>query len=710
MDNKRILSSPKPLNIRSKGSDFCREIEEVQKKTFKEWIIGQLENTKYHGKYKLNDIATDLKDGVILAYLIETLSGKSIKVNPDRNSLKKVHCIDNLFMVMNILEEEGLDLVNNNLTDIADGNEMIILGLVWQIILHYSITGKFSNSDNSSLTSIEMSNITENDDVFKNNNFGKTSTRLSFSNMSTKSKNSVPVGKKLLMWLDKHLGAKYGIAIIDFTTSWSNGLAFNALVDSIKAGIVDMSSLIEKTDLQRIEMAFKAAKEHLNVKPLLDPKDIVSGKIDKRSIITYLSQFLPLMPRSVLSNTSIIDDVSIDDMVIVEKRDISLTCDENSEPITVIENGIKRNYFCNEDHQNYIPPKSNSESHELNISFIERRSSQDSSYLGSNDLKQPTFPGKDLDSFITTDTSTEADDTSINDDKLKLSITNISNTTNIADIAFLKSCLATPAVRATDNVKVIEDAITNDMKVISTILYEGGFRKWSGDENELKGIDVTSEDWRRKMVQCKTDIIKEFEKDQKEKIYLEYLKSFINRHSGFEICRRVEPELEKFYELQELVNRARNMWIQQLLFNIAKISKEEFEKFSLKALTFDYVGIDKESLTNCISLIRRDFSIADRLNSDKKSDKKDDKINLETSMNHLEKQKDTLKNIEKEMNKINITFQTADKDHISRTNDNNEVILKSKKKKSNPIRNIFRRVGKFFRVVIAYGYKKYLSN
>jgi hypothetical protein len=32
-----------------------------------------------------------------------------------------------------------LDLVNNNPTDIADGNARITLGLVWQLILHFQI-------------------------------------------------------------------------------------------------------------------------------------------------------------------------------------------------------------------------------------------------------------------------------------------------------------------------------------------------------------------------------------------------------------------------------------------------------------------------------------------------------------------------------------------------------------------------------------------
>lgn len=35
-----------------------------------------------------------------------------------------------------------LELVNNNPVDLANGNPPIVLGLIWQIILHFEVTEK----------------------------------------------------------------------------------------------------------------------------------------------------------------------------------------------------------------------------------------------------------------------------------------------------------------------------------------------------------------------------------------------------------------------------------------------------------------------------------------------------------------------------------------------------------------------------------------
>lgn len=38
--------------------------------------------------------------------------------------------------------------------------------------------------------------------------------------------------------------------------------------------------------------AFRLAKEHLHIRPLLDVEDMLCDKSDKRSVITYVSQFI----------------------------------------------------------------------------------------------------------------------------------------------------------------------------------------------------------------------------------------------------------------------------------------------------------------------------------------------------------------------------------------------------------------------------------
>ncbi|CEF67523.1 Hypothetical protein SRAE_2000218500 [Strongyloides ratti] len=300
----------------------------------------------------------------------------------------------------------------------------------------------------------------------------------------------------------------------------------------------------------------------------------------------------------------------------------------------------------------YKPPNCNSANHELNVSFIESSGSQGSSLLSSCDLGRPMLPGRETESFITTDTSTEAEEQlveevcnvvtkSIPSNRLFVNLEEKSRFHNNTGNFNNHSYLATQKVHCNDNSTVVIDAINNDIRVISSLLYEGGFRKWSLDEFDLSNMDVSSEIWKRKMIQCRTDIIKEFEKDQMETIYLVQFRQFIQRHSHLENARKAMSELEKFDELHCLVNRARNMWMQQLLFNIAKISKIEFERFAEKTLKFDFNGIDKQSLIDCISLIKRDFNVVDKLNTLPSEDIKNTsflKHQIDTSLEQLNKE------------------------------------------------------------------------
>lgn len=59
-------------------------------------------------------------------------------VNKTKDS-KRVHHISNLTVALAALRRRGLDLVNNNPADIANGNPRIICGLIWQMILHFQV-------------------------------------------------------------------------------------------------------------------------------------------------------------------------------------------------------------------------------------------------------------------------------------------------------------------------------------------------------------------------------------------------------------------------------------------------------------------------------------------------------------------------------------------------------------------------------------------
>ena len=94
-------------------------------------------------------------------------------------------------------------------------------------------------------------------------------------------------------WFHNHsFFRKYGLKINDMDKSWRDGLAFMALVHRSNPALVDMEVAKRRTPRENIENAFELARVHLNVRPLLEVDDVLHEKPDKRSIITYVSQFL----------------------------------------------------------------------------------------------------------------------------------------------------------------------------------------------------------------------------------------------------------------------------------------------------------------------------------------------------------------------------------------------------------------------------------
>ena len=61
-----------------------------------------------------------------------------------------------------------------------------------------------------------------------------------------------------------------GLEVRDFTSSWRDGLAFSALIHSIRPDLVDLRR-VERMDVrERLENAFLIAEQHLGVPRLID--------------------------------------------------------------------------------------------------------------------------------------------------------------------------------------------------------------------------------------------------------------------------------------------------------------------------------------------------------------------------------------------------------------------------------------------------------
>lgn len=87
-----------------------------------------------------------------------------------------------------------------------------------------------------------------------------------------------------------------GIQVRDFGESWRDGNAFLAIIDAIKANLVNIAAMREASNRARLETAFQVAEIELGIARLLDPEDVDVPQPDEKSIMTYVAQFLHKYP------------------------------------------------------------------------------------------------------------------------------------------------------------------------------------------------------------------------------------------------------------------------------------------------------------------------------------------------------------------------------------------------------------------------------
>ncbi|XP_055923871.1 dystrophin, isoforms A/C/F/G/H isoform X8 [Eupeodes corollae] len=217
---------------------FIDERQDIQKKTFTKWINSHLVKTQYP---LVNDLFMDLRDGHKLLELLCILTKSHIK--PEKGRMR-VHHINNLNKVIQLIQEQGVKLVNISSDDIAAGNPKLTLGLIWLIALEFN---------------------------------GKS---------IVKSHSSSGVEKSLLAWA-RQFTEPYGVAINDFSTSWSDGKAFLHIINANLPDL-DLSAVFEKHPLARLASAFELAFKYFNIEQLLDPEDVHTKKPDNKSIQMYV--------------------------------------------------------------------------------------------------------------------------------------------------------------------------------------------------------------------------------------------------------------------------------------------------------------------------------------------------------------------------------------------------------------------------------------
>ncbi|XP_048516280.1 spectrin beta chain isoform X2 [Athalia rosae] len=237
-------NSSSRLFERSRIKALAGERESVQKKTFQKWVNSHLVRCSC----RIGDLYVDLRDGKMLIKLLEILSGERLP-RPTKGKMR-IHCLENVDKALQFLREQRVHLENMGSHDIVDGNPRLSLGLIWTIILRFQI---------------QDITIEETD------------------NQETKSAKDA-----LLLWCQMKTAGYHNVNVRNFTTSWRDGLAFNAIIHKHRPDLIQFDKLSKSNAIYNLNNSFNVAEDKLGLTKLLDAEDIFVDHPDEKSIITYV--------------------------------------------------------------------------------------------------------------------------------------------------------------------------------------------------------------------------------------------------------------------------------------------------------------------------------------------------------------------------------------------------------------------------------------
>ncbi|KAJ2018591.1 alpha-actinin [Coemansia sp. S85] len=218
--------------------------ETVQSKTFTKWVNARLAE---HELAPLNNICTDFSDGTALIHLLEIIGDASLG-RFNHNPRMRIQKVENVNLALDFIRSRSINLTNIGAEDIVDSNPKLILGMIWIIILRFTI----EDINEEGLSAMEG----------------------------------------LLLWCQRKTAPYKDVNVQNFHYSWQDGLAFCALIHRHRPDLLDYHALDKRDYRGNTALAFDVAERYLGIPKLLDVEDICdTNKPDERSVMTYVAQY-----------------------------------------------------------------------------------------------------------------------------------------------------------------------------------------------------------------------------------------------------------------------------------------------------------------------------------------------------------------------------------------------------------------------------------
>lgn len=217
--------------------------EQTQIKVFSRWC------NKYcqQAGMKVEDCTQDFEDGVKLITLLEIVGKEPMPGKWHKTPKMRIQKLENCDLAIKYISEvKKVRLVGIGSNNIVDHDTKLTLGLIWSVINKFVIE------------EITVEEATARD--------------------------------ALLLWCKKNTQGYEGVDVTNFTSSWTSGLAFCALINHFRPELLDYNALDKANHPENCRLAFEACKQ-LGITVYLDVEDIADTQPDEKSVVTQVSEF-----------------------------------------------------------------------------------------------------------------------------------------------------------------------------------------------------------------------------------------------------------------------------------------------------------------------------------------------------------------------------------------------------------------------------------